>query len=231
MSLLLRINAVTGWKLPDTKELLNALKYEFDKYLDEKCSDLKPDEIAYSVRTYGLTIKEWGKNLNIALIDQCISEYRSKRYDASQEEERVSIDQKQAKIDTSLPDSIDWSDYWDKLIKSAKNGQIRNEFISNVFYDWMIKTTSLGFAPTPKEIKETFREAAGIYKSEVQAALATGGYAGADPLPEVKRRLDILNRDEYQEILNDRQLRTALTQIAKSLLVKRFAVQQVKQNT
>lgn len=228
MGVLVRINAITGWKLPDNEDVLSALVKEMTIYLTDTRGDLTSDEIAYSVRNYGLTVKDWGKNLNISLIDQCVCEYKEKRYEASIEEERAAIDQKQAKIESLPSGNTDWSDYWGTLLKKAENGQIRNEFISTVFYDWLIKTPMMGFAPTPKEIKETFREAAGIYKAEVQVALATGGYAGADPLPEVKRRLDILNRDEYQEILADRQLRTALTHIAKSLLVKRFAVAAIK---
>lgn len=224
-SLLLRVNASTGWKFPDSKEMVNALVHEFSMYIDEQCSDLKPDEIAYAVRTHGVTIKEWGKNLNIALIDQCIALYRSKRYEASQEEERAAIEQEVPKIE--LTDSVmsDWSSFWEKLLQSAKNGVIRNEFISTYFYDWLLG--KFGFNPTPVEKVEAFREAAQIYRHEIEQAIITGGYAGLDPLPEIRRRLDILNRDIYEEIVRDKALKAAITNSAKSLLIKRYAVSQI----
>lgn len=226
MGILVRINAITGWKLPDNEDVLSALIREMTIYLTEKRGDLTSDEIAYSIRNYGLTVKDWGKNLNITLIDQCVCEYKEKRYDASIEEERAAIEQKHAKIELSPASKIDWSDYWQRLLEGAKNGQIRNEFISTYFYDWL--RGKMGFDPTPIEIKESFRECAGMYKHQIQEALTTGGYDGLEPPAEIRRRLDILNRDIYAEILADKPLRTAITTLAKALLVKRFAIKNIK---
>lgn len=87
-ALILRIHTVTGWNVPDDTFFLNTLVSEFSKLLAESYKDLNVEEIAYAVRNYGLDIKDWGKNMNLSLIDKPISEYRRVRQCLSEAEER-----------------------------------------------------------------------------------------------------------------------------------------------
>lgn len=91
MALLFRIHTITGWKLPDDEFFLNALVSEFEKFLIERYSDLNPDEISYAFRNYGPGVIDWGKSMNLFLIDEPISKYLSVRKCLSDIEERKTI--------------------------------------------------------------------------------------------------------------------------------------------
>lgn len=87
-ALVARISIITGWVIPDDEFYLNTLISEFVKFLTEKYHDLNPDEIAYAFRTYGTTVKDWGKSMNLSLIDEPIRKYLSVRACLSEMEER-----------------------------------------------------------------------------------------------------------------------------------------------
>jgi hypothetical protein len=87
---LYKINVVTGWKLPDDEDYLNVLIEEFCKKLTQQYKNLNFDEIQYSIRTYGTQIKDWGKSINLSLIDEAITIYLDER-------RRVSIIEEQKK--------------------------------------------------------------------------------------------------------------------------------------
>ena len=87
-ALIFRIHTISGWNVPDDDFFLNALVSEFTKLLTESYKDLNVEEIAYAVRNYGLEVKDWGKNMNLSLIDKPIAEYRRVRQCLSEVEER-----------------------------------------------------------------------------------------------------------------------------------------------
>jgi hypothetical protein len=91
MALLFRIHTITGWKLPDDEFFLNTLVSEFEKFLSERYPDLNPDEITYAFRNYGTTVKDWGKSMNLSLIDEPIQKYLSVRKCLSDMEERKAV--------------------------------------------------------------------------------------------------------------------------------------------
>lgn len=91
LALLIRIHAITGWNIPEHEDYLNPLVSEFTKLLMESYKDLNPEEIAYAVRNYGLEVKDWGKNMNLSLIDKPISEYRRVRKCLSDMEEKKQV--------------------------------------------------------------------------------------------------------------------------------------------
>lgn len=137
--LLFRLHTITGWKLPDDEYFLNTLVSEFTQYLVEKCGDLNPEEIAHAFRNYSLEIKDWGKSMNLSLIDEPIREYRIKRRELSELEDRLSNQRKCAKKGELPPAQCDWSDEWVQLKEKAKNGQIRSAVILTPIYDWLVR--------------------------------------------------------------------------------------------
>lgn len=86
-ALLLKINVITGWIIPE-EEIMNILVDQFEKKLTEDYDMLNPEEIEYAFRKSGTMIKDWGKEMNLNLIDQVLAPYVDIRLTASANEER-----------------------------------------------------------------------------------------------------------------------------------------------
>lgn len=83
--LLITISLITGWSLPEEDTHLQILIDQLSLKLKEGYSNLNVDEIEYSFRNY--PVKDWGKNLNLNLIDEVMEGYREKRSEVSRMEE------------------------------------------------------------------------------------------------------------------------------------------------
>lgn len=79
--LLLEIYVITGWTIPNEENLLMFVR-QFRAKVMESYSYLNPDEIEFGFRLCGKHVKEWGKNMNIAIIDQVIDLYLQEKSDA-----------------------------------------------------------------------------------------------------------------------------------------------------
>lgn len=87
-SLLLKIHVITGWTIPEA-ELLNILIDQFQKKLVENYGDVNPEEVEYAFRNFGTRVKDWGKAMNLSLIDEVMLPYLGERERLSRElEER-----------------------------------------------------------------------------------------------------------------------------------------------
>lgn len=84
---LLRIHVITGWQMPPD-ELMLILVDEFNKKILESYPNVNVEEITYAFRQHGSEVKEWGKALNISLIDEVMIPYLEKRFETSKIEER-----------------------------------------------------------------------------------------------------------------------------------------------
>jgi len=92
--LLLKIHVITGWEIPQ-KELMNILIDQFTKKILESYSNLNVDEIEFIFRNKPIEIKEWGKAMNISLMDEVIIPYMEKRFELSKvEEQKKQVDYK-----------------------------------------------------------------------------------------------------------------------------------------
>lgn len=89
-ALLLKIHVITGWVIPDT-DLLNILVDQFEKKLTEDYGNMNTDEIEYAFRQSGTTTKDWGKQMNLSLIDEVLIPYRELRSVLSMQEERQKV--------------------------------------------------------------------------------------------------------------------------------------------
>lgn len=115
MALLLKIHVITGWVIPDTK-LMNILVDQFEKKLIEDYSMLNTDEIEYSFRKGGTIVKDWGKGMNLSLIDQVLLPYVNNRFEVSALEEKRNR--------TPPPQKI----YTDEEITKERRGHIEQAF-------------------------------------------------------------------------------------------------------
>ena len=86
--LLVRIARITGWVLPKMDEQLDVMVDLFQKKLILSYPTFNPDEVEYAFLTQGTTIKDWGKEMNIALIDEVMIPFTERRYEASRIEEQ-----------------------------------------------------------------------------------------------------------------------------------------------
>lgn len=98
-ALILKIHVITGWVIPE-KDLMNVLTDQFQKKLIEDYSHLNVDEIEYAFRKSGTTIKDWGKAMNLALIDEVLIPYTNQRLSISADEERKKSEPPPTKIYT-----------------------------------------------------------------------------------------------------------------------------------
>lgn len=89
-ALLLKIHVITGWVIPDS-DLINILVDQFEKKLTEDYGNMNTDEIEYAFRQSGTTTKDWGKQMNLSLIDEVLIPYRELRSVLSMQEERQKV--------------------------------------------------------------------------------------------------------------------------------------------
>lgn len=87
--ILLKINTITGWSIPTKEEYMDILVDQFQKKLDEKYRNMNEQEIEYAFRNRGLEIKDWGKALNLTMIDDVLLPYLEQRFDLSRTEEVI----------------------------------------------------------------------------------------------------------------------------------------------
>lgn len=111
-ALLMKIHVITGWVIPANEFLFNILKDQFEKKLQEDYGMLNTEEIEYAFRRTGTTTIDWGKEMNLNLVDQVLQPYVSKRLDASAAEEKLTANKPAQKI------------YTDEEILNERRGEI-----------------------------------------------------------------------------------------------------------
>lgn len=132
--LLVKIHVITGWVIPDD-ELMNILIDQFQKKLKESYFNVNVDEIEYAFRTYGTTVKDWGKSMNLALIDEVMIPYLESRAQVSKFEEHKKPLQIEHKEDLSDKAMEEW---FGEIRERIKNG-MGYSFIPVMLYAWLDK--------------------------------------------------------------------------------------------
>lgn len=86
-ALMIKISIITGWVIPEDQYMKNVLYEQFGKKLIEDYYSLNVQEIEYAIRNYGTTIKDWGKLVNLSIIDAALEPYINKRAEIRKLEE------------------------------------------------------------------------------------------------------------------------------------------------
>lgn len=149
--LLPKIHMVTGWTIPEgTNSLI--LAEQFKLHLTEKYANMNSDEIMAAFRRSGTTTKDWGKSMNLNLIDQVLIPYLEQRFDLSQIEEQAKIKKDMIELPPSpMPDQeiVDYAyDTW--------NATGKFEFIAKKTFTVLKK---YGYVPTEQERLEILQSA------------------------------------------------------------------------
>lgn len=133
-ALLLKINVITGWVIPE--DTLEILVDQFRKKLTESYPNCNPGEVEYAFRNYGTGVKDWGKQMNLSLIDEVMIPYLNRRLELSRIEEQKAppIMQIENKEDMSRDAMIDW---FNNVSKQIKAGEITVDFVPLMLYEFM----------------------------------------------------------------------------------------------
>lgn len=139
-TLLLRIHVITGWNLP-ADDLMSILVDQFDKKIVESYPNVNPDEVEYAFRNS--RVKEWGKQLNISLIDEAMQEYLEARLAVSRIEE-----QRKTQLAQIAGPKEDISDagmdaFWDSTQKLVVKVNYPVNLIPPGLYEWMDKNGNI----------------------------------------------------------------------------------------
>lgn len=86
--LLLRINIITGWPLYEDPTDQRELENQFRLKLQENYGNTNLDEIEAAFRN-NTSVKDWGKNINLAMIDEVMIPYLDQRREVSKLEEQM----------------------------------------------------------------------------------------------------------------------------------------------
>lgn len=129
-TLLLKIHAIKGWTIP-VSELMDILIDQFQHKLEESYQNVTIAEIEYAFRN-STDVKDWGKALNLSLIDEVMQPYLETRFDLSQQEEKL---KKPVMIEAPTKMSKEEKAEW--IMEWKQNQNINFELIPLIFYDFM----------------------------------------------------------------------------------------------
>jgi hypothetical protein len=99
---LLKIGVITGWQTPADAQL-EVLIDQFTKKLREGYSNVNADELEFAFRSNS-TVKDWGKSMNLALIDEVMAPYLEARHSISRIEETANKPPQKAIEDIKMTD-------------------------------------------------------------------------------------------------------------------------------
>lgn len=136
--ILFNISIITGWTVPASDFMMNLLVEQFAKKLEESYANVNEQEMEYAFRNKGLEIKDWGKALNLALIDEVMIPYLNNRFDISRQEEKIGSQTAMMQIEQHRENTEkEWSDW----INECRNYSFN--LIPNEIYDYLEKTKKL----------------------------------------------------------------------------------------
>lgn len=151
LKLMVTLHTATGWEVPED-ELGVVLQDQFRRTLTEVYGNCNPYEIEYAFRNYGRSVKNYGKQINLGLIDKVIDLYRERRSDISKKEERM-IESKQLeapKLPTSMSDQtmLEWIE---DIKQQIKNGAVI-DFMPPMVYEWLDKRGDMKLTDEDKKV-------------------------------------------------------------------------------
>jgi hypothetical protein len=120
--LLIKINIITGWNFPTEIEHQNILEDQFRKKLIESYPNVNLDEIEYAFRN-NTSVKDWGKNINLGLVDEVMIPYLNQRRQLSDLEERMTPIELPAPPDEPITDE-EWIDLCRSSYRMLKNYRV-----------------------------------------------------------------------------------------------------------
>lgn len=162
--LVLKIHVIVGWRVPE-KELKDILIDQFTKKIKESYQNINADEFEYAFRQ-NASVQDWGKNMNLALIDTVISEYLERRLDISRLEEKY---KKRVELPSPEPEPMTGDEY---VEMNFRIWQVLGKYgmISTKCYDILVKRGKINLDQEEKD--KMYAENESSLKSRVMAEKA-----------------------------------------------------------
>lgn len=156
LSILTKIHVICGFTIPMDK-LMDVLVDQFAKKLSESYANVNEQEFEYAFRNKGIDIKDWGKALNLGLIDEVMVPYLENRFQISQIEEN-------SKRTLLVEDKKELSDQeWQEWLEDIKKYPL--DLIPVVSYDYLVRKELL--APNSKMKHECMGKAVSMYLAKI----------------------------------------------------------------
>ena len=168
---LMRIHVITGWNLPDDVEYVRLLTDEFLKKLKESYDMLNFQEITAAFRRGGIGKKDWGKNMNLDLVCEVLTEYCNQRARVSFEEERLAgVENLQQRVYTDEQITNERRGHIEAAYQCMRNGRVP---VMHIYFPEVLHMDELIPACTQEAMNEFFVRALGeqranIYKKDDQ---------------------------------------------------------------
>lgn len=169
-ALLIKMHVITGWVMSEDANLRNILLDQFCKKLVESYADTNADEFEYAIRTYGTVVKDWGKKMNLSLVDEVMSPYLTKRVELSQIEEQKKTPRM---LEEGKLSNITNQDWFNDTKSQVKNKKLTVEFVPLELYEWAIKEQIIN--PSVQEKWDYFLQAINIRQAKLYADLMLDG--------------------------------------------------------
>lgn len=181
------------------------------------------------------------ENFSMAYFGKIMSAFRKW---ASQEHNQISRQNaaNEAEYSKISTDSVDWSDEWAKLVRQAKNGKIRKEFINTHIYDWLMKMETVDqetgeitpkYQFTVREKWEAVCLSLEQYRREMKEAIALNEERGAvtpSSIRELVALMEVYEADADGNVIDQHPwkknevIMTTLKVMAKQELCRQIAV-------
>lgn len=132
-SLVLKISAITGWTIPVADQILDILVDQFEQKLNESYRSVNQQEIEYAFRNRGIEVKDWGKALNLTMIDEVMIPYLEHRFELSKTEESL-----RSRFNKNIEEKKELTDQeWDEWLEDIRKYEIK--LIPCSAYDYLVK--------------------------------------------------------------------------------------------
>lgn len=146
-NILMKLHVITGWQMPQNELFQDELARQLSLKLKESYPTVNIVEIEFAFRN-NTTVKDWGKNMNLALIDEVMIPYLNDRSEAS-ESERCAVKH----IELPAPEITDEDSIQTArdIYKATKN----HHYIAYGVYNRLLKAKLIQLSSEQKEAVKT----------------------------------------------------------------------------
>lgn len=167
LALLVKINVVTGWPTPESKEERNILSEQLKLYLIENWSLFNVEEIMYAMRSYATSMNNWGKNINLSLIGTALVAYENERSDISKLEES-----KKPQTNNLIEMKGDWKGFCETYYQDYLSGKFNFTLMPYCLYDEFVRSDMMAADSYEDWINEAKRRVLISLKSFKESSLS-----------------------------------------------------------
>ena len=186
-TLLLKIHTISGWTIP-ISELMDILIDQFKQKLQEGYAKVTIGEIEYAFRNKGIDTKDWGKALNLTMIDEVMIPYLENRLELSKMEESF-----KNKLSKKIEEKKELTtEEWEEWLVDMRKYDIK--LLPCSAYDYLVKTGKIiltnaekhkymeraiahilgTLEPSTKEMMDfSAMKKEGVYSAQITASLIT----------------------------------------------------------